>query len=87
MSDKKGKIMSLSIDADMQKLLKDSAKKAGLNRSQLIRQLVEKHLNLLVNEGEEIPIIVKVPAHLRGDAEGLKAWLAVKTEAIIKALS
>lgn len=87
MSDKKGKIMSLSIDADMQKLLKESAKKAGLNRSQLIRQLVEKHLNLLVNEGEEIPIILKVPSHLRGDTEGLKTWLAAKTEAIIKHLS
>lgn len=86
MNDKK-KSMSLSIDPEMQKLLKVSAKKAGKTVSELVRDLVEKHLGLLVNEGEEIPIIIKVPMQLKQDEVNLRAWLGVKVDAIVKALS
>ena len=80
------KIMSLSIEPEMQDLLKASAKKAGCSVSHLIRDLVEKHLSLIVNEGEEIPVIIKVPAHLKGDEPGLRQWLDSRIEAVIKAL-
>jgi hypothetical protein len=83
---KKLKIMSLSIEPEMQDLLKASAKKAGCSVSHLIRDLVNKHLTLIVNEGEEIPVILKVPTHLKGDEAGLRQWLTVKVEAIVKAL-
>lgn len=86
MSDKKLKIMSLSIEPDMQDLLKASAKKAGCSVSSLIRLLVEKHLSLIVNEGEEIPVIIKVPVHLKNDEAQLRTWLAAKSEAIANAL-
>ena len=75
--------MSLSIEPEMQELLKISAKKAGLSVSNLIRLLVEKYLNLIVNDGEEIPIILKVPSHFKGDEENLRAWFDIKTTAII----
>ncbi len=78
--------MSLSVEMEMQKLLKDSAKKAGVSVSQLVRDLVNKHLSLTVNDGEEIPIIIKVPAHLRGDDAGLRTWLNGKVDGIVKAL-
>jgi hypothetical protein len=83
---KKLKIMSLSIEPKMQDLLKASAKKAGCSVSSLIRDLVDKHLSLIVNEGDEIPVILKVPAHLKGDENDLRKWLYVKTDAIVKAL-
>lgn len=83
---KKLKIMSLSIEPEMQDLLKVSAKKAGYSVSNLIRVLVEKHLSLIVNEGEEIPVIVKVPAHLKLNEELLSEWLHAKADAIAKAL-
>lgn len=85
--EKKLKIMSLSVESDMQDLLKISAKKAGCSVSCLCRELVQKYLSLIVNDGEEIPIILKVPAHLKGNEEGLKNWLTVKTNAIVKVLS
>lgn len=87
MSDKKSKIMSLSVEPEMQELLKNSAKKLGYSVSQLVRDLVDKHLDLLVNDGEKIPVILWVPVNLRDDSEGLRDWLNVKTEAITKALS
>jgi hypothetical protein len=87
MSEKKLKIMSLSIEPEMQDLLKVSAKKAGCSVSSLIRKLVEKHLNLLVNEGEEIPVILKIPTHYKEDEVELRKWLGQKTEAIVKALT
>jgi len=84
---KKLKIMSLSVEPEMQDLLKTSAKKLGCSVSQLVRDLVGKHLNLLVNDGEEVPVILKIPAELKGDEEGLRQWLNAKSEAIIKALA
>ena len=78
--------MSMSIEPQMQELLKASAKKAGCSVSNLIRDLVDKHLSLIVNEGDEIPIILKVPAHLKGDENNLRKWLYVKTDAIAKEL-
>jgi hypothetical protein len=87
MSEKKLKIMSLSIEPEMQDLLKASAKKAGCSVSSLIRNLVEKHLSLIVNDGDEIPVILKIPTHLKDDPEGLQKWLGIKVEAIVKALS
>lgn len=86
MSDKKLRVMSISVEPEMQELLKNSAKKAGKNVSSLIRDLVENHLALIVNEGEEVPIILKVPAYLKDDEKGLKDWLALKTDAIVKRL-
>lgn len=86
MSDKKLRVMSISVEPEMQELLKNSAKKAGKNVSSLIRDLVENHLALIVNEGEEIPIIIKVPVYLKDDEKGLREWLAAKTQAIIKKL-
>jgi len=87
MSEKKLKIMSLSIEPEMQDLLKVSAKKAGISVSSLIRSLVDKHLSLIVNDGEEIPVILKIPAHLKDEEEGLKKWLEAKSEAIFNALT
>jgi multidrug efflux pump subunit AcrB len=87
MSEKKSKIMSLSVEPEMQDLLKSSAKKMGYSVSELVRNLVTKYLDLVVNTGEEIPVILQVPANLREDPEGLKKWLTVRTEGIVKALS
>ena len=81
------KIMSLSIEPEMHDLLKNAAKKAGCSVSSLIRKLVDKHLNLIVNEGEEIPIILKVPTYLKEDEDALRKWLALKSDAIVKALA
>lgn len=70
----------------MHELIKSSAKKLGhKNVSQLIRDLVSKYLDLMVNEKDEIPVIIRIPNELKG--ENLKKWLYKKSDAIFDALS
>ena len=87
MANEKYKIVSLSIDPEMHETLKTSAKKLGTSVSKLVRDLVDKHLNLVVNDDEDIPVILKIPIHLKEDPEGLEQWLNAKTKAIAKALT
>jgi hypothetical protein len=79
--------MSLSVEPEMQELLKNSSKKMGCSVSSLVRDLVDKHIDLIVNDGEEIPVILKIPTSLRGNPEDLKVWLDSRVSGIVKALS
>ena len=86
--DTKIKIMSLSLDPEMHELIKNSAKKLGhKNVSQLIRDLVSKYLDLLVNDTDDIPVILRIPSHIKENPEKLRSWLHFKSDAITKALS
>jgi hypothetical protein len=88
MSDKKIKIMSLSLDEEMHTLIKDSAKKLGhKNSSQLIRDLINKYLPLVVNDKDEIPIIIKVPSEIISDKLELESWLDSKMKLILSKFS
>jgi hypothetical protein len=80
-------IMSLSVKPEMQDLLKVSAKKAGWSVSELVRALIQRHLSLVVNDGNDIPVILRIPTALRGDPEKLSAWLKSRTDKIISSLS
>lgn len=81
------KIMSLSLDPEMHDLIKNSAKKLGhKNVSQLIRDLISKYLDLLVNDADDTPVIIRIPSHIRDQPEDLKAWLHIKADAIASAL-
>lgn len=71
---------------EMQEHLSDSAKKMGWNKSELIRNLISKHLDLIVNDGEEIPVILRIPSSLREDSDELRKWLYAKSDAITKVL-
>lgn len=85
---KETKIVSLSLDPEMHDLIKNSAKKLGhKNVSQLIRDLVSKYLDLMINENDEIPVIIRIPGNLRGDRDGMREWLHRKSDAIAKVLS
>lgn len=85
MANKKTNIMSLSLDPDTQDKLRSYAKqKTNGNVSKLIRDMVEK---FLVPEDDIIPVILRVPIHLKGDAENLKTWLDTKMQAVHKVLS
>jgi len=87
MSDKKIKIMSLSLEPELHEHIKNSAKRLGhKNVSKMIRELISNYLDLMVNEGDETPVLLKVPNEIRNDEEELKKWLSVKLEALSKAL-
>jgi hypothetical protein len=76
--------MSLSMEPEMQDFLEKQAQKRGVSRSKLIRDLVEKYL---VSDDDVIPVILKVPSNLKGDADGLQKWMELKSSAIVKALA
>lgn len=81
---KKLNIMSLSVEPEMQDKLKRYAKTRDVSVSKLVRDLVDKYL---VAEEDVIPVILKIPTKLRGDAENLQKWMDMKSAAIVKALS
>ncbi|MCK9458338.1 MAG: ribbon-helix-helix protein, CopG family [Proteobacteria bacterium] len=80
-------VMSISLPLEMQELLDVSAKKMGWNKSELLRKLITKGLDLVVVDGEEIPVILKIPNELRGQPEVLRKWLYQKSDAITTKLS
>jgi hypothetical protein len=85
MANKKNNIMSLSLDPDTQDKLRLHAKqKTNGNVSKLIREMVEK---FLVLEDDVIPVILRIPIHLKGDSDNLKTWLETKMQAVHKVLS
>lgn len=85
MTTKKNNIMSLSLDPDTQDKLRLHAKqKTNGNVSKLIRDMVDKYL---VADDDVIPVIIKIPIHLKGDQENLQKWLETRTQAVVKALS
>lgn len=88
MSSDKIKIVSLSLDPEMHNLIKQSAERLGhKNVSQLIRDLIKRYLNLLVNDSDETPIVIRIPNELRKNKEELRSWLEIKTKAIVDAIS
>ena len=77
--------VSVNLGPDSQQQLRDYAEhRTKGDLSDAVRELLEKYA---VVDSEVVPIMLKVPAKLKGDPEGLSQWLGVKTAAIIKALS
>ena len=86
MTDKKPKNMSIAIDPAMKSLLTVSAKTLGCSVSELIRTLVNKHLDLIISDDETIPVILKIPVSLRGNAKELQNWFDARVKMIVKKL-
>jgi hypothetical protein len=85
MTVKKGTIMSLSVDPDIQEKMKLVAKKRNISVSKLIRDLVEKNLPEI---DEDVDVVVlKIPVSYRSNPDTLKQWLGLRIDAIIKALT
>lgn len=82
-NNKKPDILSLSVPQEMQDQLKKYAKKKNTSVSKLMRDMVEKYI---VIDDEVVPVILRVPGHLKGNEEGLNQWLQVKVAAISRAL-
>lgn len=74
--------VSIAMTQDLQKVLNDAAEKKNWPKSKIIQTLLEKHLDLVVNDGT-IPIIIQVPSILKEHPDALRQWLSKKLEAII----
>lgn len=90
---KKSNIMSLAIELEMQDFLKEHAKVNNVSVSKLIRDLVEIHLlqtkkvTVVYHDPEYIPIVLKIPANLKGNKEEILNWLNVRVTAVAERLS
>jgi predicted DNA-binding protein len=89
---KKTKVMSISIEPEMEDYIKDLAKEQGLSSSKFIRNLVEKHcVNkdkfLVVEKTEDIiPIVLRIPSNLKGSGKA-EEWLMPRVKALINKLA
>lgn len=91
------KVMSIAIAPALHDELKKYAKRRGQSTSSYVQILIEKALTIDVDEepmviGKPVddsilPVVLKVPASLKGDVEGLKAWMEAKIGGIISKLS
>lgn len=90
--------MSVSVEPEMHEILHatveklrarelDPKKKSRISASKVVRDLVEKHLPLMVPEADKIPVIMEIPANLKGDPQALRQWLMQKIEIIVKQLA
>lgn len=83
----KRKTMSLSIDPELYYRVRAVAdRNPEANLSRVVTDLVRKYLGT-VEDDTVTPIVLKLPNHLRGKPEELRAWLDGKSFAIVQALS
>jgi hypothetical protein len=89
---KKLKVMSFSVEPDMEDEIKKYALEEGVSSSKLLRTLVEKYLlnkdkvTIVEHSDKYIAVVLKIPSQLRGD-DRLKDWLKVKCEGIASKLA
>ncbi len=70
---------------EMQEKLKRVKEKKGIKSvSKLVRDLVDKYVN---EDDDVIPVVLKIPAQFRGNADALKTWLENRVPAVVQALS
>ncbi len=81
---KKGSILSLSMEPDIQEKLKIVAKKRNVSVSKLVRDLADKFLN---EEDNVDMVILKVPKELRKNSEALQHWLSQRVGAVVNTLT
>jgi len=90
------KVMSLAIDPDLHEELKEYSTRKGISTSSYICMLVEKGMKISIDDDpivvgkpvdeDVLPVILKVPASLRGDRASLKIWMDAQSAGIVNKL-
>lgn len=78
--------ISISVEKDMHKKLKQAAVTKSNSVSSVVRVLLDKYLDLMLGSSEEVQIVLKVPKAVCKDKELLSNWLTQKTNALNKVL-
>lgn len=86
-------VMSLSIKPEMEKAVRDYARKKAMNASEYIRMLIEKAIKLPIDDepmivgkpmGEDVlPVLLMIPGRFRGQRDALQAWMDGQTSRIV----
>lgn len=80
---KKLNIMSLSIDPELQEMVKDHAKRKSMSVSEFVRKWLDKYP---FHSDSVIPVVLDIPDSLTRDREALNIFLSKKSQAIVSAL-
>ena len=81
---KKQDIASFSMPMEMQLKLKRVKEKKGIKSvSKLVRDLVDRYVS---EDDDVVPVVLKVPAQLKGNAEALRQWLDNRIPNIVAAI-
>lgn len=81
---KKAHVVSLSLNDETHERLRIIAQeRTEGNVSKLMRDTIDRYL---LYDEDIVPVILKIPANLKGKEEDLKQWLQAKSTAIVKAL-
>lgn len=93
---KNKKVMSIAIEPDLHDELKSYARKKGLSVSAYIGALVGKAVKLSIDDDpivigkpadeDVVPVMLKIPANLKGDKVGLETWLTAQVTGIVNKL-
>lgn len=94
---KNKKVMSIAIEPELHEELKDYARKKGLpSVSSFICMVMAKAVKISIDDDpivvgkpvneDVLPVILKIPAHLRGQREALKTWMDAQAAGIVNKL-
>lgn len=93
---KNKKVMSIAIEPELHDELKQYSKKKGMSVSSYVGVLISKAVKLSIDDDplvvgkpadeDVLPVILKIPGSLKGDKEGLKAWMDAQTSGIVSKL-
>jgi hypothetical protein len=92
----KKQVMSIAIEPDLQSELKEYCRQKDVSVSKYVGMLVAKGVKIPVDDEpivvgrpadtEVLPVVLTIPANLKGNAEELRAWMEVRVNGIIAKL-
>lgn len=85
MTAKKGSVMSIVLDPEVQDRIKSVAKRRNISVSKLVRDIVDK--SLPKDQESFDTVILKVPPEAKVDAVTLRNWMGLRVDAVVKALT
>lgn len=93
---KNKKVMSIAIEPELHDELRDYARKKGMSASAYVGLLVGKALKISIDEDpivvgkpvdeDVLPVMLKIPANLKGQKDSLKLWMDTQTAGIVNKL-
>jgi hypothetical protein len=94
---KNKKVMSIAIKPELQDELKKYAKRKGQSVSTYVGNLAEQAVKLNIDDDpmvigkpideDVVPVVLKIPAALKGNLDKLRQWMEVQSNGIIKAMT
>ena len=93
---KNKKVMSIAIEPELHDELRDYSRKKGMSASAYVGMLVGKALKISIDEDpivvgkpvdeDVLPVMLKIPAKLKGQRDALKTWMDSQTAGIVNKL-